>query len=265
MVGSLVNSTVDIMKSIWSRKDLSDSVSYQLSLTTFIKEILKRSRTSFSTLQVTLFYLIKFRTLIKDYLIRIKSGSEKLSPDFLFLLDERKTFLVCLLISTKYLNDKSFSVNVWSKVSGLDKSDLIKWDFAFINSIMKWNLFIDVEDFNSWCTFLWVNHFPVSSNGASVGAKGSRDNQHQFVSAKYSSMRRTPMPITTPNNSPMMAPDMIGYDHLKKDRTAKQHRALLRGLMTPPVDTWTPNKRELESQSEFVSQDDLHPVKRLRV
>ena len=113
----LLDFSVQIIAAIWPLSSITCRSGMGnkgiLPLRTFIQETLRRSRTSYSTLQVTLYYLI----LIKPYV-----------PEHDFTMEEpvralqcgRRTFLSALILASKYLQDRNYSARAWNKISGLN-------------------------------------------------------------------------------------------------------------------------------------------------
>jgi hypothetical protein len=162
-------------------------------LHTFIAEILRRSKSSFSTLQLALFYLFKFRAAHQrdlDHLMTMRPGSKALEPgqdfDVIFPsppcpdvsiprappsapkiasheLSEiferslpncgRRLFLTSLILASKYLQDKNYSNKAWSKISGLPAREINKHEREFL-SVIGHGLFISAAKFARWSALL---------------------------------------------------------------------------------------------------------------
>lgn len=113
-----------------------------LPLRTFIQETLRRSRTSYSTLQVTLYYLI----LIKPYV-----------PEHDFTMEEpvralqcgRRTFLSALILASKYLQDRNYSARAWNKISGLNTLEINQNEVAFLFAV-DWRIYITDAVIQRW-------------------------------------------------------------------------------------------------------------------
>jgi hypothetical protein len=118
-----------------------------LPLRTFIQETLRRSRTSFSTLQVALYYLI----LIKAHV-----------PKFDFTMEQpvdttwsralqcgRRMFLAALILASKYLQDRNYSARAWSKISGLTVCEINTNEMAFLHAV-NWKLHVPEPLFERW-------------------------------------------------------------------------------------------------------------------
>ena len=93
-----------------------------LPLRTYIEETLRRSRTSYSTLQVALYYLV----LIKPFIPKNDFTQEQKMdcPASRSLMCGRRMFLAALILASKYLQDRNYSAKAWSKMSGLKISEI---------------------------------------------------------------------------------------------------------------------------------------------
>lgn len=118
-----------------------------LPLRTFIQETLRRSRTSYSTLQVALYYLV----LIKDQLPERDFTMEQLDDchSSRALQCGRRMFLAALILASKYLQDRNYSARAWSKISGLNTQEINQNEMAFLLAV-NWNLHITEQVYHRW-------------------------------------------------------------------------------------------------------------------
>ncbi|KAL3422324.1 G1/S-specific cyclin Pcl5 [Phlyctema vagabunda] len=150
-VDSLVDSSAQIVEAIWPlssvpcRSELGNKG--VLPLRTFIQETLRRSRTSYSTLQVALYYLI----LIKPHVPKHDFTMEQ--PDDAHanraLQCGRRMFLAALILASKYLQDRNYSARAWSKISGLNTFEINQNEMAFLLAV-NWELHITDAVFSRW-------------------------------------------------------------------------------------------------------------------
>ena len=141
-----------------------------IGLRTFVQEVLRRSKTSYSTLQVALYYLI----LIKAYVPTCDFTMEQLmdSPSCRAMQCGRRMFLTALILASKYLQDRNYSARAWSKISGLRTSEINANEMAFLAAI-NWKLHIPEPLFNRW-TDLVLKYSPSSSNPPSSPSASAR-------------------------------------------------------------------------------------------
>ena len=116
-------------------------------LRTYVQELLKRSRTSYSTLQVALYYLV----LIQGFLPKQDLTKEQTreSHKRISLQCGRRMFLSALILAGKYLQDKSYSSRAWSKISGLGCTEINFNESEFLKAI-GWRLHLPEELFTRW-------------------------------------------------------------------------------------------------------------------
>jgi len=142
----LLDFSVQIIAAIWPLSSIACQSGMGnkgiLPLRTFIQETLRRSRTSYSTLQVTLYYLI----LIKPYV-----------PEHDFTTEEpvralqcgRRTFLSALILASKYLQDRNYSARAWNKISGLNTLEINQNELAFLFAV-NWRIYITDAVIQRW-------------------------------------------------------------------------------------------------------------------
>ncbi|CAK7268808.1 PHO85 cyclin-5 [Sporothrix epigloea] len=162
-VDHLVDASTQIVQAIWPLSsvvgrgeslDSTSNSSYLLPLRTFIQETLRRSRASYSTLQVALYYLV----LIKPRLPCQDSSSNKTktSQACRAMQCGRRMFLAALILASKYLQDRNYSSRAWSKISGLSTAEINQNESAFLHAI-NWRLHVTSEVYNRWIEC--VNNF----------------------------------------------------------------------------------------------------------
>lgn len=157
----------------------------------FVKEVLRRSRTSCSTLQVALFYLHQIRQQIRnsvataaihrDEFLELEAAlkldqecsplpdypsppasptmqesryAELLETQNSAMLCGRRMFLAALISSSKYLQDRNYSNRAWSKISGLPAVEININERMFL-MLMDYQLFISAESFQL-CEYILV-------------------------------------------------------------------------------------------------------------
>ncbi|RVX69344.1 hypothetical protein B0A52_06939 [Exophiala mesophila] len=121
-----------------------------LPLQVFIQETLKRSRTSYSTLQVALYYLVLLRARLpaKDFCHEQGNGS----PDrkqCRAMQCGRRMFLSALMLASKYLQDRNYSARAWSKISGLRSTEINENEREYL-SLIDYSLHVPKDVFDNW-------------------------------------------------------------------------------------------------------------------
>ncbi|RAK74796.1 putative G1/S-specific cyclin Pcl5 [Aspergillus fijiensis CBS 313.89] len=152
-VDNLVDTASQIVEAIWPlsavslRSDSATGCKGVLPLRTFIQETLRRSRTSYSTLQVALYYLIKIKSHVPSHDLtqdqsRGKSACRAMQCG-------RRMFLAALILASKYLQDRNYSARAWSKISGLNTAEINQNELMFLEAV-NWRLHIPESLFQRW-------------------------------------------------------------------------------------------------------------------
>ncbi|EDU48559.1 cyclin [Pyrenophora tritici-repentis Pt-1C-BFP] len=170
-VDCLVDSATQMVEVIWQLsepKSRCENASGRgaLPLRRFIQETLRRSRTSYSTLQVALYYLI----LIKPHLPKHDfTMSQPEDMSLRALQCGRRMFLAALILASKYLQDRNYSARAWSKISGLKVCEINTNEMAFLEAV-NWKLHIVDSIWEKWQEVV-LQHTPTlppPSPGASI-------------------------------------------------------------------------------------------------
>lgn len=165
--------TTSILEAIWplSRETPRSSPDFNggavLPLRVFIQETCRRSRTSYSTLQIALYYLILLKGVLPNLDFTREQPKESdiadnipKDPQVLWgqpsgpsgcrvMQCGRRMFMSALMLAAKYLQDRNFSVKAWSKISGLSCSEINKNEKAYLQSI-EYRLHLKKEHFENW-------------------------------------------------------------------------------------------------------------------
>lgn len=118
-----------------------------IGLRTFVQEVLKRSKTSYSTLQVALYYLILIQSCIPKHDFTMEQSED--SPSCRAMQCGRRMFLAALILASKYLQDRNFSARAWSKISGLRSCEINQNERAFLKAV-NWKLHMPEPVFQRW-------------------------------------------------------------------------------------------------------------------
>lgn len=129
-----------------------------LPLRTFIQETLRRSRTSYSTLQVALYYLVLIKPHVPKHDFTMEQPDD--NHECRALQCGRRMFLSALILASKYLQDRNYSARAWSKISGLATQEINQNELAFLLAV-DWKLHITDEVFQRW-TEIVLKYTPPS-------------------------------------------------------------------------------------------------------
>lgn len=122
-----------------------------LPLKVFIQETLKRSRASYSTLQVALFYLVLLKARLPAGVLEQSRNAhgESRERECRALQCGRRMFLSALMLASKYLQDRNYSARAWSKISGLRSNEINENERDYLY-LIDYNLHIPKESFDNW-------------------------------------------------------------------------------------------------------------------
>jgi hypothetical protein len=116
-----------------------------LPLEVFIHETLRRSKTSYSTLQVALWYLM----LLKCKMPNSEFTKDQGASNCRAMQCGRRMFLAALMLASKYLQDRNYSTRAWSKISGLRICEINENEMKYLETI-DYRLHITKDVFDNW-------------------------------------------------------------------------------------------------------------------
>ena len=133
-----------------------------IGLRVFVQEVLRRSKTSYSTLQVALYYLVLIQSCIPKHDFTMEQAED--SPSCRAMQCGRRMFLAALILASKYLQDRNFSARAWSKISGLKTYEINTNEMAFLAAV-NWKLHIPEPVYNRW-TDIVFKYSPSSQSSS---------------------------------------------------------------------------------------------------
>lgn len=159
---SWIDSATDMVEAIWPlstspRCKAGPTGKGVLPLRMFIQETLKRSGTSYSTLQVALYYLILIKPHVPSHDFTMQQPQDEQS--LRALQCGRRMFLAALILASKYLQDRTYSANAWSKISGLKVAEVNLNEMTFLSTV-KWKLHIPTPTFERWTDIVLTTSSP---------------------------------------------------------------------------------------------------------
>lgn len=162
------DSSTHIVEAIWPTSSVvchnENGSGGVLPLRTFIQETLRRSRTSYSTLQVALYYLVLIKPHVPDRDFTMEQVEDCYASRAIQC--GRRMFLAALILASKYLQDRNYSARAWSKISGLNTQEINQNEMAFLLAV-NWKLHITDEVYNRWtdCVMKFTPPQPPSPGG----------------------------------------------------------------------------------------------------
>lgn len=142
-----------MIDSIWNPKLLNDPKVKVMPTRGFCNEILKRSKATYSTLQISLFYIFRVKKIVHDKLnARLKKDMQtSTSKQEELMCCGRRMFLASLMVASKYLHDKNYHNKAWAKITGLDIKEINAAEMAFL-TLIDYRLFVSKPTFDRWYT-----------------------------------------------------------------------------------------------------------------
>ncbi|CCC09345.1 hypothetical protein SMACR_05240 [Sordaria macrospora] len=235
-VDTVVDSATLTVEAIWPLSSAcprnGNGANPGLSLRQFIQETLKRSRSSYSTLTVALYYLI----LIKPHVPACDFTMEQ-SRDCLEnpgLQCGRRMFLAALILASKYLQDRNYSAKAWSKISGLNVKEINQNEMAFLLAV-NWKLHIPDHLYERWTECM------AKINPSLPPCSGSAAQQiYQQQSANYKNAIR------------QLTPELDNVEEVAswfQQRSPVLVPAVARSLYTPPFERSSPFESKVECRA----------------
>lgn len=163
-----------------------------LPLEIFITETLRRSKTSYSTLQIALYYLILLKQCLPSQSVADKSGCRAMQCG-------RRMFLTSLILASKYLQDRNYSARAWSKISGLPLKEINENERRFL-SIVNWDLHVPKSTFENWSKIV-LQVCRRSQDVISAGCVNFGDFNNGPRSGPTGAQRCSPAPVNGNNRT----------------------------------------------------------------
>jgi len=175
-VDSLVDTGALLIETLWPNQTLPLRNAKILPLRVFIQETIRRSRTSFSTLQLALYYLLRIKSAVRDFEIKNPNwfngpcnfGKTAAKHP---IACGRRMFLAAVIVASKYLQDRNYSNRAWAKISGLPVKEINANEFVFLN-VAKYDLYVGEALYKRWSGVL-LNHVMATVSVSTVAASQS--------------------------------------------------------------------------------------------
>jgi hypothetical protein len=135
-----------VIEAIWPT--VNKPKSNVVPLRAFIQEVLKRSRTTYSTLQTALFYLFRVKNTIINRLSH-QSIAATINREQDYISCGRRMFLASVILASKFLQDRNYRNSAWAKISGLPVREINAAEMVFMK-LIDCNLYISKATFEQW-------------------------------------------------------------------------------------------------------------------
>lgn len=214
-ISRLVESAVWILETIWPATSRLGEIQGQfpggsssvrsISLKRFIQEVLRRSRSSFSTLHVALYYLVQLKPQIIALSRNRSSEPKNTTGKVNILACPRRCFLSSLMVADKFLQDRNFSARAWAKISGLQASELSTNMLDFLKAL-DWKTFVAGDVYAQWSELLFENAL----------LDMPEDELNAATTTTNGDMEVSPVTVYTPAASPVFGESEFSRAVLKR-------------------------------------------------
>lgn len=260
----LVDVTTQTIETIWplsAAHGMASADQNLFSLRTFVLEVLKRSKTSYSTLLVAIYYLVVIMSKLPSFDFTMEQMID--SDECRAMQCGRRMFLAALILASKYLQDRNYSTRAWGKISGLKPYEINTNERVFLEAV-NWKLHLPEPLFHRWERIV----LKYSPSGSAVNVPRSSpaacqtwrsivrqlnadldqfDNHGMLISDNDSAYYSESSPGSSRGTSPH-APRESGIAHISTDVTTAAPYSLLDLpplTMEPPVQDSKPDNRML--------------------
>ncbi|KAK6203576.1 uncharacterized protein RJT21DRAFT_28452 [Scheffersomyces amazonensis] len=174
----LINCAANLIKILY--KDEVNEKDFKF----FIVEIIRRSKTSIQSLQLTCFYLVK--------LIQKQVNLTQ----YPILKDSKKLFLGLIIIASKFNQDHNYSFKSWLKICGIKVEDLqanvkiLKEVEVKCLGLLNYELYINGLVYENWCNILiifgydFIKYQFITNNKVSISHENNNneeDEENQII------------------------------------------------------------------------------------
>ncbi|KAF7724991.1 hypothetical protein EC973_000484 [Apophysomyces ossiformis] len=270
MIENLVETSVEILNSIWHPQQQAKVVSTQ----GFVREILKRSKTTYVMLQIALFYIFRIKQLVTQKLRErsqypLKAGR----PEDNLICCGRRMFLAALIVASKYLHDKAYRNKAWAQIAGLSLTEINTAERTFLQMI-DYRLHVSKASYDKWCGLLngYIQRQKTSAAATLPSgyptsiAQGTNVSTTHSITAAGSDASNNSLPSPTPSASSPLSP----HPNLTAQSTHVVHRpspSIPRSILpwnavAPLTPEFSPVQTTKRVMEDLIHSD--HTAKRIR-
>ncbi|CAO3588505.1 unnamed protein product [Absidia cylindrospora] len=190
-VEALVDMNALVLEAIWPSTCSSNNI---VPLRSFIHQVLKRSRTTYSTLQTAFFYLFRARPAI------LRQLHAQQHPQLAFIQCGRRMFLASLMVASKFVQDKTYRNAAWANMAGLEVQEINMAERVFLE-LLGYRLYVAQATFDQWHTLLHTHVYAKSMTSVPT------QQQPLFPSSSSTTTttNRTPY-LSPPSTPPALSP-----------------------------------------------------------
>ncbi|KAI9262701.1 cyclin-domain-containing protein [Sporodiniella umbellata] len=179
LIDLLVQRSVKMIDSLWKPNHHKKMIPTY----TYIYELLRRSKVTFSVFQLALYYIFHHRITIQHHTKTDKNP---------YIHCGRRMFLAALITASKYLNDKTYKNKVWAEMANLNVKEVNQIEASFLE-LVNYELYVSGAVYGKWIQLLY-GRLSSSSSHHHQRIKRARDTPlDETVQPKR--LRPTPDPL----------------------------------------------------------------------
>lgn len=229
----------------------------------FCSVIFKRSKATYSTLQISLFYIYRVKRAVHEKLYQraqLNKDMQTSNKQEDLMCCGRRMFLASLMVASKYLHDKNYHNKAWAKITGLDIKEINAAEMAFLN-LIDYQLYISKPTFDIWYTRIhgYIENSYKSSpqldlNNTTISSSSSTSHQEDSVQNMIKDQQEQPSLTSRTiqlNNSnyPSPPPDPSAQSLTTDKSFQRNDSGVSFDIMSPPSVVGT--KRHLISEESI--------------
>ncbi|KAI8071272.1 hypothetical protein BC940DRAFT_252768 [Gongronella butleri] len=204
-VDALVDMCAMVIEAIWPASRPSTTV---VPVRCFIQEVLKRSKTSWNTLQAAFFYLFRARQAITAQLDIPRTNQIPLAGKDAYIHCGRRMFLASLVVASKYVQDKTYRNAAWARMAGLPVHEINTAERVYLE-LLDYKLYIDQTTFDQWLQLLHLHLQAKTAQKPQPPAAHAPVAASAVLLSPPSSPSQQPVPELSPPSASSLAPSPI--------------------------------------------------------
>ncbi|KAI9275421.1 hypothetical protein BDA99DRAFT_601061 [Phascolomyces articulosus] len=153
-VEALLDIMTNMVEIMWRGiyQDVGEQV-LPISIRSFIREVLKRSHTTYTTAQIAICYLFQTQQSIRQSLIQLKNNNQHTASyqqKKSYVGCPKRMFLASLIVASKYVQDKTYRNSAWASIARMHVHQVNLAERTFLELCdyqlyMKQNVFDDLH------------------------------------------------------------------------------------------------------------------------
>jgi hypothetical protein len=244
-----IDTTAKVIEAIWPV--INKPKANVVPLRTFIQEVLKRSRTTYSTLQTALFYLFRVKNAILNRLQGQSSMATTIKREQDYISCGRRMFLASVILASKFLQDRNYRNSAWAKISGLPVREINAAEMVFMK-LIDCNLYISKATFEQWYGLLNAHISSKALQSQQPRVKSTNDGMERLSIDQLTYQEKIPKSLQplSPPLSQSSSPDCACKTPLHPDSAV----SLTQDNFSPPLSGKLSGKRaysEEDNDSAF--------------